>query len=158
MKLVAKVIPICALIVLPLLLFGCSPAESPSLEFMQDATSELTCEMFQEQPHHSGNIVLGVDGTLTVILCSNQTTGFQWSESPEISDQTVLQQTAHEFIPPEDLAERPPPAGSPSKEVWTFKTLKKGTSTISFEYSRPWEGGEKGEWTFNLEVHTRERS
>ncbi len=132
--------------------------QPPELEFMQDASSELTCEMFQEQPHHSGDIVLGVDGTLTVILCSNPTTGFEWLESPQISDTSVLRQETHEFIPPEDLAERPPLAGSPGKEVWTFKTLKKGISTISFEYSRPWEGGEKAEWTFELEVHVRERS
>ena len=35
---------------------------------------------------------------------------------------------------------------------------KKGVFTINFEYSRPWEGGEKAEWTFELEVHARERS
>ncbi len=87
----AKLIPICAVAIVSILLFGCSqPAEAPGLEFMQDATSELTCEMFQEQPHHSGDIVLGVDGTLTVILCSSPTTGFLWVESPEIGDPTVL--------------------------------------------------------------------
>jgi len=42
--------------------------------------------------------------------------------------------------------------GAPGEEVWTFKALKKGTSTIALEYSRPWEGGEKGEWTLNLTV------
>lgn len=148
----AKLIPICTLAIVSLF-FGCSSSESPSLEFMQDATSELTCEMFQEQPHHSGDIVLGVDGTLTVILCSNPTTGFQWSESPEINDPTVLQQVDHKYEPPEtDLL------GAAGKKIFTFKTLKKGVSTIHFEYSRPWEGGEKGEWTFDLEVHAREKS
>ena len=142
----AKLIPICAVAIVSVLLFGCSrPTESPGLEFMQDATVERTCEMFREEPHYSGDVVLGVDGTLTVILCSNPTTGFEWLELPQISDTSVLRQETHEFIPPEDLAERPPPAGSPGKEVWTFKTLKKGISTISFEYSRLWGGGEKGE-------------
>ena len=150
----AKLIPICTLAIVSLFLFGCSSSESPSLEFMQDATSELTCEMFQEQPHHSGDIVLGVDGTLTVILCSNPTTGFQWSESPEISDPTVLQQVDHKFAPPEEKNIE----GAAGKEIFTFKTLKKGVSTIHFDYSRPWEGGEKGEWTFDLEVHAREKS
>lgn len=146
-----KLTLICTLTIVSLFLFGCTSSETPSVEFMQDATSELTCEMFQEQPHRSGDIVLGVDGTLTVILCSNQTTGFQWSESPEINDPTILQQLNHEFTPPEDENI----IGGAGKEIFTFKTLKEGVATISFEYSRPWEGGEKGEWTFDLEVHAR---
>ena len=147
-----RLIPICAVAIVSVLLVGCSPStEAPELEFMQDATSELTCEMFQEQPHQSGDIVLGADGTLTVILCSNQTTGFQWSESPQISDTSILRQVDHEFVPPEDVNI----VGGAGKEVFTFETLNKGVSTISFEYSRPWEGGEKAEWTFELEVHAR---
>ncbi len=150
-----KIMLVSFLAVVSVFLFGCSQTtQPPELEFMQDATSELTCEMFQEQPHHSGDIVLGVDGTLTVILCSNPTTGFQWSESPTISDTSILQQVDHEFTPPEDENI----VGGAGKEIFTLKTLKKGVSTIDFEYSRPWEGGEKGEWTFKLEVHVRERS
>ena len=38
--------------------------------------------------------------------------------------------------------------GTSGKEVWTFKTLNAGTTEISMDYSRPWEGGEKAEWTF----------
>jgi len=151
----AKLIPICAVAIVSVLLFGCSPsAEAPELEFMQHATSELTCEMFQEQPHHSGDIVLGVDGTLTVILCSSPTTGFLWVESPEIGDPTVLRQLSHQSVGPEDENI----VGGAGKQIWTFKTLKKGICTIYFEYSRQWEGGEKSYWTFDLEVHVRERS
>jgi len=150
-----KIMLVSFLAVVSVLLFGCLQTTQPSeLEFMQDATSELTCEMFQEQPHRNGDIVLGVDGTLTVILCSNPTTGFQWSESPTISDTSILQQVDHEFTPSEDENI----VGGAGKEIFTFKTLKKGVSTIDFKYSRPWEGGEKGEWTFKLEVHIRERS
>jgi hypothetical protein len=73
-----KLVPICVRVIFTLLMCSCAQTTQPlGLEFLQDATSELTCEMFQEQPHHSGDIVLGVDGTLTVILCSNPTTGFE---------------------------------------------------------------------------------
>ena len=52
----------------------------------------------------------------------------------------------------EELDIRPPDynlsVGGAGKEIWTFKALKKGTSTVSMEYSRPGEGGEKGHWTF----------
>lgn len=80
-------------------------------------------------------------------LCSNPTTGFQWSESAKISDQTMLRQAAHKFVPPEGDV-----PGAAGQEVWTFKAPKKGTATLSMEYSRLWEGGEKGEWTFKLTV------
>jgi predicted secreted protein len=37
-------------------------------------------------------------------------------------------------------------------EFWTFKALMKGTSTISMEYSQPWDGGTKKAQTFSLTV------
>ena len=102
-----------------------------------------------KQHHISQEVKVPVDGSLTVTLCSNPTTGFQW-ESAKITDQTVLERVDHKFVSPE--SEPPPPPGTPGQEIWTFKALKKGTSTISMEYSRPWEGGEKTEWTFVLVV------
>ena len=101
-----------------------------------------------QQKHISKEVSAAVGDSFTVTLCSNATTGFQWSESAQISDPTVIQQTDHKFVSPEAEGL----VGAPGKEVWTFKALKKGTSTVSLEYSRPWEGGEKGEWTFNLTV------
>jgi predicted secreted protein len=29
--------------------------------------------------------------------------------------------------------------GAPGKEVWTFKAVKSGKTTINFKYVRPWE-------------------
>lgn len=97
-------------------------------------------------------VEVGAGDTLTVTLCSNPSTGFSWPESAQISDQTIVQQTDHKYVAPETEAGATPVVGAPGTEVWTFKALKKGTSTIYVEYSRPWEGGEKGEWTFRLTV------
>jgi len=116
----------------------------------EQASVEISCDDFMSANHISQELEVPVDGSLTVTLCSNPTTGFQWSESAQIGDQTVIEQIDHEFVGPE--SEPPPPPGTPGQEVWTFKALEKGTSTISMEYSRPWEGGEKGEWTFTLSV------
>ena len=135
---------ICAMVATSLCLFACAPAKQASVE--------VSCDDFMKLQHISKEVEVAVDGSLTVTLCSNPSTGFQWSESAQISDQTILQQTGHEFLPPEGENDQPPAPGTPGKEVWTFKALKKGTSTISLEYSRPWEGGEKGEWTFVLTV------
>ncbi len=62
-----------------------------------------------------------------------------------------MEQVNHEFLPPGENGA----AGASGEEAWTFKALKEGESTISMEYSRPWEGGEKREWTFILTVSVK---
>ena len=42
--------------------------------------------------------------------------------------------------------------GAAGKEVWTFEAIKKGTTKVRMEYSQPWEGGLKAEWTYTLTV------
>ncbi len=139
----SKLILVCIMVAISLCLFACVPTP-------KQVSVDVSCDDFMKLKHISQEVEVAVDGSLTVTLCSNPTTGFQWVESAQISDQTVLQQTDHKWVVPE--SEPPPPPGTPSQQVWTFKALKKGTSTISMEYSRPWEGGEKGEWTFVLTV------
>ena len=140
------------MVVMALSLLACSPAatEEPVSPAPNKVSVAVTCDDFMNQKHISKQFEIQAGGLLTVTLCSNPTTGFQWSEEAQISDLGVLKQIKHEFIGPE--SESPPPPGTPGQEVWTFKAVKEGTSTVSMEYSRPWEGGEKGEWTFNLTV------
>jgi len=139
----SKLILICAMAVITLCLFACSSAS-------KEVSVEVSCDDFMENQHISQEVEVQADGSLTVTLCSNPSTGFQWSESAEISDHTVLEQVDHNFVMPD--SEPPPPPGTPGKEVWTFKALKEGKSTVSIEYSRPWESGEKATWTFVLDV------
>lgn len=131
------------LIVSALILGGCTPSTS------QEASADVSCDDFMKLQSISRELEVAVDSSFTLTLCSNPTTGFQW-ESAKISDQTVLAQVGHQFVSPE--SETPPPPGTAGKEVWTFKALKKGKSTISIEYSQPWEGGEKAAWTYALAV------
>ena len=49
-------------------------------------------------------------------------------EEARISDPAVLEQVDHEFVSPE--SEPPPLPGTPGQDVWTFKTIKGGESTI----------------------------
>ena len=116
----------------------------------QKAWVEVTCNEFYDNHHINTMLEVQAGETFEVKLCSNPTTGFQWSEDAQISEAAVLRQEDHEFIGPE--SEPPPPPGTTGQEVWTFKALKEGSSTIFFEYSRPWEGGEKGEWTCTVNV------
>ena len=138
----------CILVATILIFFPCcSSPESPEFEFMRDVKVELSYEDFCTQPNYSGNIRLLIGGGLTVILYSNPSTGFLWSKLAQISNRTVLMQIDHKWLPP--TSDR---AGAGAQQVWTFKTLKRGLSTIYLEYSRPWEGGDKAHWTFHLTV------
>ena len=113
----------------------------------EQAQVSVDIDDFMEQKHISKEVEVAADGSLTVTLGSNQTTGFKW-ELAEITDESVLEYVDDEYVPPEDTGV----VGAGGKEVWTFTALKKGTTEVSMEYSRPWEGGEKAEWTFVLTV------
>jgi inhibitor of cysteine peptidase len=107
----------------------------------------VSCDEFEKQQNAAAEVTVSQGETVTVILCSNASTGFTWDESAKIEHDNILKQTGHEFISPQKAM-----PGASGQEKWTFKALGSGTSTAYFEYSRPWEGGEKGVWTFTLTV------
>jgi len=114
------------------------------------ASLEYSCDAFLENNHInlSFSPEMEMGESLSVTLCSNPTTGYRWSEFAVISDPTVLEQVDHVYTPPE--VENV--VGAAGKDTWIFKELKKGMTNISLEYSQPWEGGEKGHWTFSFTV------
>jgi inhibitor of cysteine peptidase len=96
---------------------------------------------------YSGKQVdLAVGQSLVVTLDSNASTGYSWSLAQN-SDETVLNKTGNEYISPQTTL-----VGAGGKEEWTFKALKKGTSSISMVYSRPWETDTPPAKTFDLTV------
>jgi inhibitor of cysteine peptidase len=128
--------------ILMILLLACAPAAKPG------ATVTVTCDQFSKQAHIVQDVTATVDSTITVTLCSNPTTGFQWGEQTQIGNTQVLKQTSYKMVGPANTGM----VGAPGNEVWTFQALQAGTSTVSFSYSRPWAGGEKGVETFKLNV------
>jgi len=122
------------------------PAIMPPLEDGVEGTLiKISCDEFMETPHITRGIEITYPGSLVVSLCANPTTGFQW-EDVKIGDDTVLYQYEHNYVSPEATGV----VGASGKDVWTFKPRTRGTSTLIFEYSKPWEGGEKDEWTLAL--------
>jgi inhibitor of cysteine peptidase len=109
---------------------------------------EVGYHEFLEKKTITREIETTVPGSIVVSLASNPTTGFSWAENTVISDPSVIKQVEHNYVAP--TAGSPP--GSPGKDVWTLDSLKAGTATVTMSYSRPWEGGEKNEWTFTLNV------
>ncbi|MFC1911670.1 DUF4382 domain-containing protein [Chloroflexota bacterium] len=112
----------------------------------EQASVEVSCDDFAGNQHISKEIEVEAGDSFKIALCSNQTTGFQWSESAQIDDETIVEQTDHEFISPEEQQL----VGAAGQEVWTFQALQEGTATVKIEYGQPWEGGTKAEWTFTL--------
>jgi inhibitor of cysteine peptidase len=104
---------------------------------------------FQKQKNIVQDINVSNGETITVTLFSNATTGYKWEENTQISDSQVLQQIDHKYVAPGNTGGK---VGVGGAEVWSFKALKAGTSTIYTEYSQPWEKGTKGTWTFKLKV------
>ena len=108
---------------------------------------EISYDEFMSEQHITKEIEINYPGSLIVSLASNPTTGFQWEEV-KIGDVSVISEYEHHFIPPDEKEV----VGAPGKDEWTFRPVARGTSTLIFEYSRPWEGGEKDEWTLGLTV------
>jgi inhibitor of cysteine peptidase len=127
-------------------LSGCSASAAAKVPI------DVGCEEFQKQAGSasiSRKATLGVGETLMVNLCSNPSTGFKW-EKASIADGAVLEEVGQEYVEPSANV-----VGGAGKERWTFKALKKGLTTVSMKYSRPWEGGEKGVWDFTLQVEVK---
>ena len=135
-----KAILMLALLLPVLWIVACAPASGTSVS--------VSCDDFGQQANLSKQLNVAAGSTFTVTLCSNKTTGFSWSEAAQISDPAVVEQVSHTFNAPENTGL----VGAPGSEIWTFRALKKGNSNIKVEYSQPWEGGQKGAWTFNLAV------
>jgi len=135
-----RLVIVSTLVIVTLLSFsGCGG--NPQIPF------ELSCDQFNEEQHYNWNVNVDVGSSIIVTLCSNPTTGSQWTESPKNSDSSVLRQKEHKFISPDTNL-----PGAAGKQTWSFEALKKGTTTILFEYSQPWEGGEKSLWTLTANV------
>lgn len=118
----------------------------PSCITSRDIHVGISCDDFTKNPTGIRNeFKIEVGDKVYVELCSNQTTGFQWSY--EMSGDTAVKQEDHDFHPAEGDV-----PGAPGKENWTFEGVSKGTSEIVMEYSQPWDGGIKKEWTYNITI------
>ncbi|MBN1374727.1 MAG: protease inhibitor I42 family protein [Dehalococcoidia bacterium] len=124
------------------ILGGCAPQA-------KSAMVSLSYDDFQKQANIVQSVNVSSGETITVTLFSNATTGYNWNENAQISDSLVLHQVDHKYVAPGNTDGK---VGVGGTEVWNFKALKAGTSTIYTEYSRPWEKGEKASWTFKLNV------
>lgn len=108
---------------------------------------EVSCDEFRTRENITKSVNLAEHDRLEVSLCSNPSTGYQWPDSPRISNHTVLWQTSHQSSSSSDGT-----LGAPVKEKWVFRGLDEGKSTVYFKYARGWKGGDKDGWSLRLHV------
>ena len=88
--------------------------------------------LLQRTPQYSRSTDILLGAELELVLYSNGTTGYLWTDPAQLSDATVLEQTDHRYVI------RPNPnAGEAGHEVFTFETKAKGDCTVFLEYKGP---------------------
>ena len=112
----------------------------------------ISAEDFSKEAHISRQVEVKAGDVFTIVLDSNPTTGFIWTEQAKIDDTNILKQTEHAYVAPQANDGMKPVAGMSGIEEWWFTAGKTGTTTATMNYSRPWEGGEKDVRTFVLTV------
>ena len=110
------------------------------------ACSSSATQVSADESSSGKQMDIAVGGTLMVTLDSNQTTGYSW-ELKEIGDTSILQKTDNKYVAPTSGL-----MGAGGKEVWNFKALKAGNTTLSMGYSQPWAGGQKDAKSFDLTI------
>jgi inhibitor of cysteine peptidase len=137
------------LLLVPASILGCSSSGSNPPENNAPQKIEYTYDQLMKDKHPIQQVNLAANGTLEVTLAANPSTGYSWEKPVKIADAAIVKETG-------EMKTIQPTAtnvvGAPVKYVWTFQALKAGTSKISFVYSQPWAGGEKGAWTVDITV------
>ena len=112
----------------------------------RDINVDISCDEFSANNHIRNDFQAEIGDKIRIKLCSNTTTGFKWEYA--MSVENVLKEEDYDFEEPENKNL----VGAGGKEVWTFEAVEKGTTDVRMEYSQPWEGGLKKEWTYTMTV------
>ncbi|MFC2070002.1 protease inhibitor I42 family protein [Chloroflexota bacterium] len=112
----------------------------------RDTHVEIACDDFIENPTSTRNeFNMEVGDKVYIELCSNPTTGFKWSY--KMTGDSAVKEEDYDFEEPD--GDTP---GTSGIETWTFEGVSEGTTEISMEYSQPWDGGIKREWTYSITI------
>ncbi len=92
-------------------------------------------------------ITANLGETFDIVLVSNPTTGYRWNLVKEL-DTNTIQLVGQDYLP-----QRPILVGSGGVDVWTFRAVKAGDTTIVFGYYPPGNNTEPSETvTFSIHV------
>jgi inhibitor of cysteine peptidase len=119
-------------------------------------TSEASLSYFDEsliidvnEVDANSRVELEQGQILVITLESNPTTGYRWEV---VEDQeSILEQIGESEFKPSDEGE-PPMAGAGGWEIFRFKAISAGQTTLRLVYRRPWEEGVEPINTFSINV------
>ena len=116
-----------------------------SIQGLIEKDERILKDVLEEKEPMANDFEIEIGDKITVNLCSNPTTGFQWNY--EMSGDNALKEEDHDFEEPDGDV-----VGASGIETWTFEGTAKGTTVVLMEYSQPWEGGIKKEWTYRITI------
>jgi predicted secreted protein len=111
------------------LLTGCASSSStptPTLPPMVETSSALP-----EPTDHTQLITVTAGETFDLILPSNSSTGYRWDIIPELNV-NIVEPVGQNYI-----AEQPVKPGSGGVDLWTFRAVNAGETTIVLGYYPP---------------------
>ena len=95
--------------------------------------SGLTSDSSPAQFENRKIVSLKRGETISIVLPSNQSTGYSWNLAPS-SASSGLKRLGHKYQAPS----RSPP-GAEGQDLWTFQAESTGDSSLLLQYTRPWE-------------------
>jgi predicted secreted protein len=104
-------------------------------------------QTLQQTPHYARSVDLLLGAELKLVLYSNGTTGYLWTNPAQLTDPAVLEQTDHRYV----IRPNPDP-GEAGHEVFTFEATARGACTIYLEYKRPLSAEVAYTCTINVDV------
>ncbi len=106
-------------------------------------------EVYVDEGDDSSQLELEQGQILVVTLESNPTTGYRW-EVVEIQE-SILEQMGEAEFKPSQTGE-PPLVGAGGWEIFRFKAISAGQTSLKLVYHRPWEEGVEPVKTFSIKV------
>jgi predicted secreted protein len=120
---------VCFVWIATLLLTGCA-SSSPTPTAALPPTAE-TLSTLPEPTDRTQIITVAAAETFEIVVPSNPSTGYHWEVIPEL-DANLL-----EFVAQDYVAEQPIAPGSGGVDVWTFRAVSPGETTIVLGYYPP---------------------
>jgi len=97
----------------------------------------------------SATIKVKAGEEFTISLDANATTGYEWKLAKTLDESIIEQVGDPQYLTEEGAEDR---IGAGGTEVWTFRGVGRGDTTIYFEYVRPWEKEEEPAQTRDFKV------
>jgi inhibitor of cysteine peptidase len=111
-----------------ILLSGCASSFTPTPTLPPTAETQ---SLLPEPSDHTQLIPVRAGETFELVVPSNPSTGYHWEIIPEL-DETLVQ-----FVSQDYIQEQPVKPGSGGVDVWTFRGINPGDTTVVLGYYPP---------------------